>query len=277
MANDPRPILVAGAHRSGTTLTIQLLGDLGLWLGPNLDPNGEAVYFLRRNEGLLRAAGGAWDRPLPFLDWAAVPGRVEAVAAALAAELPTRRRIELTGRAWWGGARPLPRTRPWGFKDPRLVFTLPVWRRVFPAAPLILLRRDGDAVARSLQRRELSDGERPARELLGVAPMPGPSGLAALRPRLLQPYLSSARCLELEGARALWEEYDGAARRAAEEHDGPTLVLRYEELLAEPVEGARRLAEFAGLRPEGRALARAAARVDPSRATGSGARALPPG
>lgn len=269
MANDPRPILVAGVHRSGTTLTIQLLGDLGLWLGPNLDPNGEAVYFLRRNEALLRAAGGAWDRPLPFLDWAGVSGRVEAVAAELDAELRTRRRVELTGRAWWGGARRLPRTRPWGFKDPRLVFTLPIWRRVFPASPLILLHRDGDAVARSLQRRELSGGERPARELLGVAPMPGPSGLAALRPRLLQPYLSSARCVQLEGARALWEEYDVAARRAAEEHDGPTLVLRYEALLAEPREAARRLADFAGLRPEAAALARAAARVDPARARSS--------
>ena len=40
--------------------------------------------------------------------------------------------------------------QPWGWKDPRNVFTLPLWLRVFPEAKIIYIVRNGVDVAASL-------------------------------------------------------------------------------------------------------------------------------
>lgn len=262
------PVLVTGPHRSGTTLVARLLEQLGLWLGPNLDPNAEAVYFLRRNEGLLRAAGGAWDRPGPMADWLAVPGRLEAVARHLADELDTRRLVELCGRDLLRRPRRQALRGPWGFKDPRLLFTLPVWRRVFPRAPLVVVRRDGVQAAASLWRRERAREDRSVEELLDLGPLPARAGAFPWRRPPLEPYLLSARCQELEGAHDLWSEYARAAEGCVAVHDGPVCELTLEGLVADPVGELGRLAAFAGLEPTEGALRAAAAGVLAERALG---------
>ncbi len=58
------PVIVAGMHRCGTTMLVRLLTRVGGFFGTRLDPNAEAFFFLRLNEGVLRRAGGAWDYPL---------------------------------------------------------------------------------------------------------------------------------------------------------------------------------------------------------------------
>ena len=242
--------MITGPHRSGTTLVARLLGELGLWLGPHLDINAEAMYFLRRNEGLLRVAGGAWDRPQPLAAWLEVPGRVEAVARHFSEELGTRRLVELTGRSLLGGPRRRLLSGCWGFKDPRLLHTLPVWRGVFPGAPLVVVLRDEVRAAASLWRREHGREELAMADLLDLEPLPGPAGSAPWRPRPLQPYLRSARCLDLEGAHALWSEYASASRRVVQEHDGPVCEVRLEELVERPAEELARVAGFAGLEPD---------------------------
>ena len=67
------PVFIFGMHRSGTTLLVKLLHELGLFAGNNWDPNAEPWYLLRRNEWILRRAGGAWDRPTPALDFLQQP------------------------------------------------------------------------------------------------------------------------------------------------------------------------------------------------------------
>src|SRR5213078_1316124 len=44
--------------------------------------------------------------------------------------------------------------RPWGWKDPRTVFTLPLWLQLFPKAKIINIVRNGVDVASSLSVRE---------------------------------------------------------------------------------------------------------------------------
>ncbi len=76
------PICIAGMHRCGTSLTTRMLMDCGVYLGPEKDmlppapdnPEGfwENAQFMRINDGVLKAHGGAWDAPprncvnLPF-------------------------------------------------------------------------------------------------------------------------------------------------------------------------------------------------------------------
>src|SRR5699024_2516440 len=43
------------------------------------------------------------------------------------------------------------RNRAWGWKDPRNVYTLPIWLRLFPKAKVIFIKRHGVDVAASLR------------------------------------------------------------------------------------------------------------------------------
>ena len=61
------PIVIAGMHRSGTGLLVDLLSKCGGFFGARLDPNREDFFFLLRNEWVMRRAGGSWDYPLPTL------------------------------------------------------------------------------------------------------------------------------------------------------------------------------------------------------------------
>src|SRR5215471_17689222 len=118
------PVVVTGMGRSGTSLTTELLGRLGLDLGPadrmlppvaNDNPRGywEQASVVDLNDEVLALFGGNWERP-PRLS----PGWEDEPAIA-----PLRRRaagllLELFG----------PTPRRWALKDPRMALTVPFWR-----------------------------------------------------------------------------------------------------------------------------------------------------
>lgn len=151
----PRAIVVLGMHRSGTSLLASLLQTLGVDLGPDLllesKPDNEAGYWEHAeialiHEAILDGLGRSWYRPeglAPLPDgWWRLP------------EIrPFRRRladiVEREAAASVG---------PWGFKDPRTVRLLPLWKEVFAATgvePTYLLAiRNPEAVAASLARRD---------------------------------------------------------------------------------------------------------------------------
>ncbi len=136
---DGAPLLILGGHRCGTSLVSGLLWQAGLHLGTLLpagpdNPRGffESVDVLRAHEALLQAQERDWTCPPHRLDVNAVDlGGLEEVVAGLA------------------GAG-----RPWGVKDPRLLFLLPAWALVLPAMSIIGVLRHPSAAAASLVQRK---------------------------------------------------------------------------------------------------------------------------
>ncbi len=144
----PKPVLVLGPHRSGTSATSALLHAWGLAPATD-DVDREGDQFNRRglwearslvslNDDVLRAVGTTWhSAPLLEWDWLdRLPGHQQWVerCAALAAE---------------AGAR-----GDWAWKDPRMCVTLPLWREAFRVEPtVVLVVRHPLATARSLARR----------------------------------------------------------------------------------------------------------------------------
>ncbi|NNE72845.1 MAG: hypothetical protein HKN26_04210 [Acidimicrobiales bacterium] len=148
MSSDSAPLVVmAGMHRSGTSLLANALGRLGLHLGhpdalmgaapSNVHGHGELYAVARLNDAILAACGAHWAAPL-----AIESARFDELAAG---ELGDRARsllgAELTGVQL--------------IKDPRFCLTLPFWRTVFAGRPLVLLTpwRHPQAVGRSLASR----------------------------------------------------------------------------------------------------------------------------
>lgn len=144
-----RDVVVLGMHRSGTSLTARLLGDLGWYLGrpdellgPREDnPEGffERADVQVLNDRLLSRLGASWDGPPGVEELDDRPdGNVDEQLATLVAAL----------EADAGAA-------PFALKDPRLCVLWPLWKRHLPtSAMLVLTFRHPAEVAASLQKRD---------------------------------------------------------------------------------------------------------------------------
>jgi hypothetical protein len=145
-ASDESPVIIAGMHRSGTSLVARLLERGGLYVGGSwVERNHESVHFTRANRAMLGEPpltihDYGWSAPksADFI-WAR-KGFAERAAKDLSHFL-----AEMDGEAGWG------------WKDPRNSLTLPVWLAVFPNARVLHVVRDGRAVALSLADRDFID------------------------------------------------------------------------------------------------------------------------
>jgi GT2 family glycosyltransferase len=143
-----KPICILGMHRSGTSMTANLLAKCGVSFGfpgelLNANASNTLGYFEHErityevNEALLSHFGGSWKNPpkLPS-GWETSP------------ELkPFRDRTlsiisELESQSHWG------------WKDPRTSLLLPFWQALLPEMRYIICLRNPIDVAKSLESRE---------------------------------------------------------------------------------------------------------------------------
>ena len=142
---DWRPICVLGSPRSGTSLTAKAINLLGFDIGPvetmrtgdeagldpaikDLNPTGfwEQREVTSLNGSILEALGGSEVAP-PVCrpGWEAMPHMAPFRAQAR----------DLVERLYGGSS-------PWVVKDPRMVFTLPLWRAVAVEFDFVLCNRN---------------------------------------------------------------------------------------------------------------------------------------
>jgi len=141
------PLIVAGMHRSGTSLTARFVAALGLDVGDDLlppDAHNPSGYFEDREfmelhrRALTAARGGREGHP----DWGwTVSGELDRDAV-------ERLRPEFEALA----ARRAARGRPWGWKDPRTTVLLDLWDELLPGARYVLVYRPPWDVVGSLLR-----------------------------------------------------------------------------------------------------------------------------
>ena len=241
------PLIVTGMHRSGTSMLSRLLDRLGVFQGHDVrGGNHEAALFYTINEWLLRQAGAAWDRPLPVNDLTADPNLVALTARYVGKHLESAQLVDYLGPTRWVRHRRLANLpMPWGFKDPRTVFTLPVWFELFPDARVLYIHRNGVDVAASLERRTLerlrrsedTDGGRLSRRAR-FSPRPRVEGHLAL----------SLRCRTLRGGFELWKEYCEEGERQLERLPADRkLMLAYEDLASDPAKHLAAICRLAGI------------------------------
>lgn len=248
-----QPLVIAGMHRSGTSILTTVLDELGLFSGSKLDSNHEAIFFAHLNNWLLRQAGAAWDYPEPFHDFLTHDAMVGASALQLRHILTMPRAIEFMGLRQYLRLRDVAKLdRPWGWKDPRNTFTLPVWQRVFPDAKFLVIHRHGADVAASLAVR----ARRLCKEIAG-----NPVTSSRWGWRLPVSNNSLTRCLDLDHSLALWETYSREADRHAAAMGANALIIKYEDFMADPVPVVTRVLAFAGMSATPTAVERATARL----------------
>ncbi len=137
-------LIVAGFHRSGTSLVCRLLDRAGLFLGYELvganpsNPYGhfEDVEVLELHRQIMTDNGLSWQVDAPFLP-------------------------VLTGEHWRRMRRVIERRDEehglWGFKDPRVCLFLMVWKHLLPNAKVLVVYRHFSDTTYSLGRRHPSE------------------------------------------------------------------------------------------------------------------------
>ena len=236
------PILFTGMHRSGTSLIGRLADAMGLFSGKSKDINEESLFFLQINIWLLDQCGSRWDNPEPIKDLWYVDEALELAERRVRSLFRSPRSISYLGlRNYLHHKSVSSIDMPWGWKDPRNIYTLKFWRRMFPTMKIVFIERHGVDVAASLRDR--------ARKTLTRA-----QNRPAITTGIVWPFreiprlLDSPRCYRLEGGLELWAEYQRHAASVIKSlPPDRALCLRYEDLLENPLPHIRALAEFCSL------------------------------
>ena len=197
-------IIVAGFHRSGTSLMTQLLHRAGLFVGSELlgaMPSNRYGHFedrdfLRLHRAILARHGTEWqwDASFPYY----------------------------IGRDHWNRMARLARERDvahetWGFKDPRVCLFLGPWKHVMPDAKVVMVYRDPGECVRSLEQRQ-------ARDYFQGQDEPDEESLATADDHL-------RFFTEPDHGLRMWETYNRAMVDFARHHPSDCLVVSYEDLV----------------------------------------------
>jgi hypothetical protein len=255
-----QPIIFIGMHRSGTSMLGRLLEELGLFAGTRKDENNEALFFQEINTWLLGQCGARWDVPAASSYLWKHEKSLPWIESYIQTILGSPRSIQFLGlqRYFAGGMKSL--NAPWGWKDPRNTFTLPMWLRIFPQAKVISIERHGVDVAQSLRARESRNLDQATRKFARYRP------LVFLRPKG-GGFVESPRCTFLDGGFSLWQEYTRHARAMIEQLPAErSLALRYEDLLENPIKHMRISADFCGLEASDQRLREVVAGIKADRA-----------
>jgi hypothetical protein len=230
------PIVVIGMHRSGTRVAVDVLDKLGVFMGADRQADAESVTFMLLNERILHQCGAFWSEPMAAHFLLAEPRAQEQLAASALEALASQLDRYAGPTGWHRGAKELP---PFGWKDPRNTFTLPVWKHVFPHLRAVHVVRHGVDVAASLARRH-------GQALRAATGEAVPPALTVIRDHALG-ILSSRRGWTLAEALTMWEQYVEKARAECAALGERAFEIRYETLLSEPERVVPALAAFCGV------------------------------
>lgn len=247
-------------HRSGTGMITRILEEMGLFVGKKKDVNYEALFFQKINNWLLHQCGGTWDNPSPIyylLENTEIRSLAENYIRYI---MNTPRLVNYIG---WGKylryRTPFNIVFPWGWKDPRNTFTLPIWLDIFPNAKVVHIYRHGVDVANSLKVRQerLLNSKKILYKKL--------KSFFWLRPKR-GGFTDTVRCTTLEGSFSLWEEYLEEARSHLHNLKNQAMEFKYEDFLSEPYKMLESMVNFCDLTPDDEKIEKVAGYDEKARA-----------
>jgi len=256
------PVIIAGMHRSGTTMVAGVLKELGFFIGNDLEANNESLYFIFTNAEILRRINASWDNPGPVKYFLENKDALDMTVKCLEYDVLSPGIRDYLGWKNYLKYRSVTEfDMPWGWKDPRNTFTLPLWLRLFPRSKIIHMVRNGVDVAYSLMVREKEELKR--REEIFQRRF----NKRSRRSKLEQTgFKGSARCLTLSGGFSLWEDYMEQGYEALKKIGNERYEIKYEQFLADPGKHLKELAGFCGLEGVSGLLEKAGKNLNRSRA-----------
>lgn len=248
-----QPLVIIGMHRSGTSLAVRLLVDLGLHMGEYLSRDAEAVFFQKLNRRIFNSVGAKWGFVDPIIEVMDSDDFIESNSRNMHKALFEDRRLlsremkisEYFGSGLWEDVKEGNQVH-WGWKDPRTTMTFPIWLKVFPQAKILHMMRNGIDVAISTHRRTMKQH----RNLI----------------KRTFPLDYNPITLDFDYCFQLWESYISFVF----DHkdiipDGNYLEVRYEDLLSDPEEQLQLICDFVSFPVRDQDIKASITRIDRSR------------
>jgi hypothetical protein len=251
-----------------------MLRRFGLYTGWEIEKNAEAVFFLKRNEKLLNICGGSWENPSVIRNLLDQPKQREYVAKKLKKEMNSFHFMSFLGPKKFVSLRGADNIDfPWGWKDPRNVYLLPLWLDIFPNAKVIHICRNGIDVACSLRNRasrelkiqqsnfevELTTKKGTWERIWGRIGKTGKDNISLSAYNSLQHFRSRIgslstydgikipRTVDLEEGFKLWHNYIEKYSEQSASIENECLTVKYEDFISEPEENLLKLIRFCEL------------------------------
>jgi hypothetical protein len=237
------PVIIIGAHRSGTSLVTRLLDDLGIFVGKKLDANHEAMFFQSINAWILRQSSGSWDNPDSVSNFLRDHENM-----ALSQEYIEQLMHSPTASSYLGLCKYLRFGNisnldiSWGWKDPRNTYTLPFWLRLFPKAKVVHVYRHGVDVAKSLTSRSSESFARNSERYSIFKPA---YSLGLKRGG----FRDSLVCSSLDGSFEVWSKYIKTASNHVNNLGSQAISIQFESLIDDPMKVLTELTDFLELNP----------------------------
>lgn len=235
------PIIVIGSHRSGTSMICRFLENTGVFMGIKKESNNESVFFQNLNHWILNTSSARWDSPDNIQYLFANKDIFDLTVDYLKHIVNSHHIKSYLGLYKYLKNRSLTRlTFPWGWKDPRNTYTLPIWLEIFPNAKIIHVYRHGIDVANSLIKRH-NKGVSVAKHLhdkrkhlYNIVKKKGG-------------FVDSILCSNIEGGFNLWEKYIRKSFELENKIHNKFLNIKYEDFLYEPEKHLIKILEFCHL------------------------------
>jgi len=237
------PIIIIGMSRSGTGILTRILEGLGLFVGLKKERNHEAIFFEQLNKWLLGQCSGGLENP-KTIKYLLEDGETRALFAEFIRYImKTPRVISFLGWSKYLKYRtPTKLDIPWGWKDPRNTYTLPIWLDIFPHAKVIHICRHGVDVVNSLSVRREKGLSRLKGRHSKIKPIYWFYLMLKFVPK--QRIFVDLRCSNMEESLTMWEEYVQEARSHLRDLKDRSCEVKYEDLLAEPSRVIKYVANF---------------------------------
>jgi hypothetical protein len=210
----------------------------------------EAIFFQQINKWLLASCGGGLENPTP-IKWLLEDQELRVITTDfIRYVLRTPKAISYLGIGNYLKCRtPENLTIPWGWKDPRNTFTLPIWSEIFPNRKVIHVYRHGVDVSNSLKTKNeliLSSIKRRTKKFGKLHWLYWTWNRLPKRNELVH-----VRSSFLDGGFSLWEEYLSEARRHINSLGEKGLDVKFEALMENPRQILREMVEFCELQVSG--------------------------
>lgn len=214
------PIIVCGMHRSGTSLISRILSEIGIFMGADVEVNHEPLSFQLLNDILLKHAHSFWDQIEGASSFFNNKEAMDQAADLIKNQYLNKKFF----KPYLGSKYVKTIPQKWGWKDPRNTITFPIWQSIFKDAKFLFIYRNGIDSAASLVNREHKQNF-----------------------DITIPAYSS-RCLNLESAFGLWEDYNRFFLKHKKLIAKSNLLeIKYEDFLQESNVYLSKIADFANI------------------------------
>lgn len=243
------PVIIIGMSRSGTSMLTRMLDSMGLFCGSSLTNNHEALFFRELNDWLLSQCSGGLENPGTIKYLLSDKEARSLYSEFISFTMTSHRAISYLGlKRYLMLGTPARLDVPWGWKDPRNTYTLPLWLDLFPEAKVIHIYRHPMDIVNSLITRRKK----------GLLRLSGKhkSWKGLYWYYLMQKFIPSKRVfVDLRGGTPeqgieMWQEYMAEARKHVLGLGTRAMEVKYEDFLDKPFDILTALSEFAGLSPD---------------------------